>query len=208
MRGSVAYVGDLVARRSAPSGAPGEQRGDPAPVPDAPPRDDAVTEEVAGARRGKGRIRRALLNHGSGDREPLHSGAEVVSFLSMVVPTRFPIKFDPPYAVLSKALRILPSDSYVEVTETQVSVRMGWAFRATFDRSRVARTSPLGKRIRLTRGVHGWAGRWLVNGAGDGVLAIDLEPRQRAYVVGVPVQLRQLHVSVDNPPALAAALAN
>jgi hypothetical protein len=122
--------------------------------------------------------------------------------------TRFPLKFDAPYALLSKALLISPSDSYIEMAGDQVSVRMGWAFRATFDRSRIARTFPLGKRIRLTRGVHGWAGRWLVNGAGDGILAIDLEPRQRAYVMGLPVSLQQLQVSVDDPPALATALAS
>jgi hypothetical protein len=84
---------------------------------------------------------------------------------------------------------------------------MGWAFRTTFDRYRITGTSPLGKRITLTRGVHGWAGRWLVNGAGDGILAIDLDPRQRAYVMGFPVRLRQLQVSVDDPAALATALA-
>jgi hypothetical protein len=55
--------------------------------------------------------------------------------------------------------------------------------------------------------VHGWAGRWLVNGAGDGILTIDLEPSQRAYVMGFPVKLRQLQVSVDVPAGLAKALA-
>ncbi len=124
----------------------------------------------------------------------------------MSTSTRFPITFDASYALLSRALFIHPSDSYVEVTGTHVTVRMGWAFRAAFERSRVAGTSPLGKRVPLTRGVHGWAGRWLVNGAGEGLLAIDLEPRQRAYVMGFPVSLRQLLVSVEAPPALAAAL--
>lgn len=122
--------------------------------------------------------------------------------------TRFLIKFDAPYALLSTALLIFPSDSYVEIAGNQVSVRMSWAFRATFDRSHVTGASPLGKRIRLTRGVHGWAGRWLVNGSGDGILGIDLEPRQRAYVMGVPVSLRQLQVSVGDPHALARALAS
>jgi hypothetical protein len=121
--------------------------------------------------------------------------------------TRFPIKFEAAYALLSRGLLISPSASYVEIAGTEVSVRMGWAFRTTFDRSSVTETS-LGKRIPLTRGVHGWAGRWLVNGAGDGILAIDLEPRQRAWVMGFPVRLRQLLVSVDDPPALAMALAS
>jgi hypothetical protein len=124
----------------------------------------------------------------------------------MVTSTRFPIKFEAMYARLSRALLIPPSASYVEIDGDEVSVRMGWAFRAKFDRSRVVATTLSGERIPLTRGVHGWGGRWLVNGAGDGVVAIDLEPRQRAYVMGFPVSLRQLQVTVEDPSALAAAL--
>lgn len=62
-----------------------------------------------------------------------------------------------------------------------------------------------GTRI-FSRGVHEWRGRWLVNGSGEGVLRIDLSPGQRARVVGVPVGLRELLVSVDDPPRLASAL--
>jgi hypothetical protein len=125
----------------------------------------------------------------------------------MATSARFPITFDAPCARLFRALRIFPSDSYVEIAGNQVSVRMGWAFRATFDRSCVTGIAPLGQRIRLTRGVHGWAGRWLVNGAGDGILAIALEPRQHAHVVGFPVGLRQLQVSVEDPTVVAVAFA-
>jgi hypothetical protein len=64
----------------------------------------------------------------------------------------------------------------------------------------------LGKRVPLTRGVHGWAGRWLVNGAGDGIVVLNLDPLQRGYVMGFPVKLRELRVSVDDPSALATAL--
>jgi len=47
-----------------------------------------------------------------------------------------------------------------------------------------------------------------VNGAGDGILEMDLQPPQRGYVMGIPVKLRQLLVSVDDPRAVAAALAS
>ncbi|HYS43059.1 MAG TPA: hypothetical protein VEM32_03670, partial [Geobacteraceae bacterium] len=60
----------------------------------------------------------------------------------------------------------------------------------------------------LSRGVHGFAGRWLVNGSGRGILTIDLTPSQRGYVMGFPVRLRQLMVSVADPVALAAVLRN
>jgi hypothetical protein len=58
----------------------------------------------------------------------------------------------------------------------------------------------------VSRGVHGFGGRWLVNGAGDGVLDLRFEPPQKGHVIGWPVTLRQLLVSVDDPNALAAAL--
>ncbi len=118
---------------------------------------------------------------------------------------RFPIAFEPWYRVLSTALLLPPSSSYVEVDDARVRVRMGWAFRATFPRAAVVNTSRSARRP-LSRGVHGWAGRWLVNGSGDGIVNIDLEPLQRGYVTGFPVRLRQLMVSVEDPDGLGEAL--
>jgi hypothetical protein len=95
--------------------------------------------------------------------------------------------------------------SYVEIDGDRVEVKMGWAFRSRFPRSAVVSTAVMARRP-LCRGVHGFAGRWLVNGSGDGILAVDLAPPPRAYVMGVPVRLRQLMVSVEDPAALASAL--
>jgi hypothetical protein len=69
----------------------------------------------------------------------------------------------------------------------------------------VANTTRLDKKP-LSRGVHGFGGRWLVNGSGDRILTINLEPMQRARVLGIPVRLRQLLVSIDDPEALAEQL--
>jgi hypothetical protein len=118
---------------------------------------------------------------------------------------RFPIRFERWYGVLSSALLLRPSDSYVEVRDAEVECRMGWAFHARFSRSAVSRAQRLEQKP-LSRGVHGFAGRWLVNGSGDRILAIDFEPTQRARVLGLPVRLRQLLVSVENPEALANRL--
>ena len=118
---------------------------------------------------------------------------------------RIPIRFERWYALLSSALLLFPSDSFVELREDDVECRMGWAFRARFPRSAVS-GAKRGGRYPLSRGVHGFNGRWLVNGSGDGILAIDLEPPQRGRVLGVPVKLRQLLVSVDDPDALAEDL--
>jgi hypothetical protein len=120
-------------------------------------------------------------------------------------PRRFPIRFDAWYSVLSRALLLSPADSYVEIDGRQVRVQMSWAFRSCFPKAAVLSAMEVHERP-LSRGVHGFAGRWLVNGSGQGILAIDLAPDQRGYVLGIPVRLRQLMVSVADPKALAAAL--
>jgi hypothetical protein len=120
-------------------------------------------------------------------------------------PTRFPIRFEPWYRVFSSALLLRPTDSNVDVSDDEVSVRMGWAFSARFPRSSISDARPLDGSP-LSRGVHGFAGRWLVNGSGDRILTVELNPPQRARVLGFPVRLRQLMVSVDDPAALAQSL--
>lgn len=118
---------------------------------------------------------------------------------------RFPIRFDAAYRALSGAVLIAPSKSFVEVDADAVRVQMAWAFRAAFPRSSVASVSA-GDRRPSSRGVHGFAGRWLVNGSGEGLVVLRLEPAQRARVLGFPVRLRELTVSVEAPERLAAAL--
>jgi hypothetical protein len=119
--------------------------------------------------------------------------------------TRFAISFDPWYRVLSTLLGLPPSGAYVLVGREQVEVRMGWAFRARFPRSAVASTSVSGMRP-LSRGVHGFGGRWLVNGSGREILGLQLSPAQRGYLIGFPLRLREVLVSVQEPHALASAL--
>jgi hypothetical protein len=119
--------------------------------------------------------------------------------------TRFPITFNSWYRVFSSVLGLPPSSAYVQVTGEQVEARMGWAFRSRFRRSVVSSASALDIRP-LSRGVHGFGGRWLVNGAGREILRVELSPAQRAYVMGVPVRLRELLVSVSEVSVVAAAL--
>jgi hypothetical protein len=120
-------------------------------------------------------------------------------------PVRFPVRFDPTYRVVSSSLLLAPSRSYVELDGEWVTARMSWAFRTRFPRAAVTSVQELPSRP-LSRGVHGFSGRWLVNGSGRDILQIELSPDQRAYVLGFPVRLRQLLVSVERPDALAKAL--
>jgi hypothetical protein len=142
-----------------------------------------------------------------GDGVPVTKGRTRMSDVS-ASPTwaRFPIRFDRWYEALSRALFIAPSDSYVAIDGGRMTVRMAWGFEASFPCAAVAAVAPYDRRP-VSRGVHGWRGRWLVNGSGDGIVRIELSPGQRARVLGVPVELRELLVSVDDPARLASALA-
>jgi len=98
-----------------------------------------------------------------------------------------------------------PGLSGVELSHEEMHVRMGWAFRA-----RVPRTSVSGGRQVAGRvggiGVHGWRGRWLVNGSMKNIVGIDIDPPVRAVATGIPVHLHYLALSLEDPDAFLAAL--
>jgi hypothetical protein len=125
----------------------------------------------------------------------------------MVETTRFPIRFTSANGILFRGLLIPPSSAYLELDQDTLRVRMGWAFSAHISRRLVAKAGP-GKPplIRLTAGAHGWGGRWLVNGAPDGIVTIELSEPVRAFVSGFPIRLKELSVSLDDPDGFLAAL--
>lgn len=125
----------------------------------------------------------------------------------MAEPARFPIRFSSANGVLFRGFLIPPSRAFVELGDETIRVRMGWGFSARMPRRLVARAGP-GKppAIRLTAGAHGWGGRWLVNGAPDGIVDIDLAEPVRAFVAGFPVRLKILSVSLEDPDGFLAAL--
>lgn len=96
--------------------------------------------------------------------------------------------------------------AWVEVDEETVRVRMAWGFSADIPRAAVLSARPLEGRVPLSIGVHGWRGRWLVNGSRSGLVVVDIDPPQTARVGGVPVSLRKLTVSVEDPDDLVDAL--
>lgn len=120
---------------------------------------------------------------------------------------RFPIRFSSGNSILFRGLLILPSSSYVDLDDDGIHVRMGWAFTARIPRRMAARAGPgQPPTIRFTAGAHGWRGRWLVNGAPDGIVTIDLSAPVPAIVSGFPIRLKELSVSLDDPEGFLAAL--
>jgi len=119
---------------------------------------------------------------------------------------RIPIAFGPAMRFLMAATGLLARWSWIDVNAETVTVQMSYGFRGSFDRSAIRSVRPLEGRRPLSIGVHGWGGRWLVNGTREGLVVIDLDPPARARVLGVPVKLRQLIVSVADPDLLVSAL--
>jgi hypothetical protein len=97
-----------------------------------------------------------------------------------------------------------PRFSRIELTDDSLVVRMGWAFRATVARSAITGVQGASGLVGGI-GVHGWRGRWLVNGAASGLVTLTIDPPGRAYMM-VPVQLRQLTMSLEDPDAFIDAL--
>jgi hypothetical protein len=117
---------------------------------------------------------------------------------------RIPIRYGKPWSWLLAVLLLPARFAYVRVDGDTVKVRMGWAFRAKFPKSAVMEV--VNFRPVVSVGVHGWRGRWLVNGANRPIAVVRLSEPARGYVIGFPVKLRELLVSVDDRDALRNAL--
>ena len=87
---------------------------------------------------------------------------------------RFALSYDTPR--VDTLLGIGPGSSGVEVDAREIRVRMGWAFRLEIPRSSVRSAARSRARARGTRGVHGRAGRFVVNGSTDGLVELTVEP--------------------------------
>ena len=118
---------------------------------------------------------------------------------------RFPLRCSPLNKALLTALGMGPRSSLVEV-DAAARVQMGWGFSASIPRASVVGVRRDPSRP-LNVGVHGWHGRWLVSGAREGIVKVAIEPSARASVCGVPVSLRELRVSLEEPEELIASLA-
>lgn len=97
-----------------------------------------------------------------------------------------------------------PKQSEVYIADDTLHVKFGWGFRTSVPLSSIAKAEENHDRV-YAWGAHGWRGRWLVNGSSKGIVELTIDPPTKAHVMGVPITLRMLWVSVTEPEALIGA---
>ncbi|MDF1605528.1 hypothetical protein [Nocardioides sp. YIM 152315] len=93
----------------------------------------------------------------------------------------------------------------VEVSRSALLVSMGWAFRAVVPRATVTEVAAVPWR-RMSIGAHGWRGRWLVNTATGPLVRVRVDPATPGRVLGFPVRVRELTLSIDDVDAFLTDL--
>ncbi|MFM8999740.1 MAG: hypothetical protein ACKOKE_06760 [Actinomycetota bacterium] len=122
----------------------------------------------------------------------------------IAAPRVFPIRFDG----ISRPMALIGftrAGSRVVLEERDLDVRMGWGFALRVPRAAV-RTAAPDHRPLLDRGVHGWFGRWNVAASSRGLVRIEFASPVAARVGPVPVRVRTLRVSLEEPEAFLLAL--
>ena len=91
--------------------------------------------------------------------------------------------------------------------DTEVVVRMGWAFQARIPRNRLVRAWVGSDAWFFGIGVHtNLRGRWVVNGSPDRIVSLEVDPPAPGRALGVPVRVRRLDVSLEDPQGFLNAL--
>jgi hypothetical protein len=126
--------------------------------------------------------------------------------LGVGAPRWFTLRYGRYSRYLLKLVASGPERSGIAVDAREVAITMGRCFDGRAPRTAVTSAQALPGTV-VSRGAHGWRGDWLVNGAGDRLVEIRFEPPMQGHVLMVPVRVRRLRISVDEPQALVAALA-
>lgn len=96
--------------------------------------------------------------------------------------------------------------SGVTVTDTEVRIRMGVGFNAILPRDHVTEASKATKPALFGWGVHGWRGRWAVNGSDSGMVRLRIDPPVHARMLIFAIKPHELFVSLNDPDSFLTAL--
>jgi hypothetical protein len=99
--------------------------------------------------------------------------------------------------------------SFIDVGPDGLKVMMGWAFRMRAPLSSISSADKLTKPIpwKFGIGVHWWFGEWAVNAARSPHVVIVFNQPQRGYTLGIPIRVKTLHLSPEDPNGFITALA-
>jgi hypothetical protein len=114
------------------------------------------------------------------------------------------LRYERWFLPFSVPLGMGPKHSEVRIADDVLYVKFGWGFRAAVPLSSITKAEENHDRV-YSWGAHGWRGRWLVNGSSKGIVELTIDPATTVHVLGVPVKLSTLWVSVTEPQALIEA---
>ena len=110
-----------------------------------------------------------------------------------------------PNPVIRLLLAVTFSRPRVEVTPTALMVRLGWSFRVAVPRRSIDTVASV-PWSRVSIGAHGWRGRWLVNTTSKPLVRVTIDPPTPGRVLGYPVRIRELTLSIDDVDAFLTDL--
>jgi hypothetical protein len=100
-----------------------------------------------------------------------------------------------------------PSTAQITIEDDVLRVQMGWFwFRATIPLRSILHARRSGNAW-FSVGVHTTGmGGWIVNGSPLGMVHLTIEPPASGRFAGLPIQIRNLWLSLEDPDAFVAAL--
>ncbi|HZR99835.1 MAG TPA: hypothetical protein VFE37_14075 [Chloroflexota bacterium] len=121
---------------------------------------------------------------------------------------RFAIRVDPWWRPVLWVVGVVPSTAYVALDGDVVRVRFGF-FRYSFPRASVVGARRVGSANLLTMGVgiHGnLVSALAINGSLSGIVEVRLAPPRRFWVLGIPMRVSRLFLSLKDPEGFVRAL--
>jgi hypothetical protein len=122
------------------------------------------------------------------------------------MPQLFAVRYSRWLLPLLWALGLGPRHASVLLSDTELVVQMGWAFRARIPRHTIAqarRRSP----IWYTAGAHStFSGRWIINASAHGIVALTLNAPCPARTLGIPIRFKRVDIGLEEPEAFLVAL--
>ena len=127
----------------------------------------------------------------------------------MAGPTRsFPIRYSRLSRWFFAPLLLGERHADVSLTDSELRVRMGWAFHATIPRTSIQRAARH-RDVPWAVGVHVLDVRfrtWLVNGSREGIVFLDLDPPARGRTGPIPITIGRLGLGLEDPDAFLREL--